>query len=122
MASRNIVSKSMNNPAISATADRIRQRVNAPEGQLAAFCQRYHIKSLAIFGSVLREDFRPDSDIDVLVEFQPGCTPGLLKLASMESELSLLFANRKVDLRTSQDLSHHFRDRVVSEAVVLCRQ
>ena len=122
MASRNIVSKSISNPAISATAGRIRQRVNAPESQLAAFCQRHHIKSLSLFGSVLREDFRPDSDIDVLVEFQPSRTPGLLKLASMESELSLLFGNRKVDLRTPQDLSHYFRDRVVSEAVVVCRQ
>ena len=122
MASRNILPNSISNPVISATADRIRQRDNALEGHLAAFCQMYHIKSLALFGSVLREDFRPDSDIDVLVEFQPGRTPGLLKLASMESELSLLFANRKVDLRTSQDLSHHFRDRVVSEAVGLCRQ
>ena len=121
MASWNIISNSISNTHIEASASRIRQRVNVPEGQLAAFCHRHHIKSLSLFGSVLREDFRSDSDIDVLVEFQPGCTPGLLKLASMESELSLLFANRKVDLRTQQDLSHHFRDRVVSEAVVLCR-
>lgn len=121
MASRSILPNRTSNPPIAATASRIRQRVDVPAGQLAAFCQRHHIKTLALFGSVLLEDFRPDSDIDVLVEFQPGRTPGLLKLASMESELSLLFANRKVDLRTSQDLSRHFRDRLLHEAVVLCR-
>lgn len=100
---------------------RIHQRLDVPEGELATFCQRHHIKSLALFGSILREDFLPDSDIDVLVEFQPGHTPDLLKIASMENELSLLFANRKVDLRTPQDLSRHFRDRVLREAVVICR-
>ena len=119
MASRNILPNSISNTHIEAGTSRIRQRVSVPEGRLAAFCQKYHIKSLALFGSVLRGDFRPDSDIDVLIEFQTGCTPGLLKLASMESELSLLFANRRVDLRTPQDLSHYFRDRVVSEAVVI---
>ena len=120
MAIRNTASNSISKSHVTVSG-RIRERVGAPESQLAVFCQRHHIKSLALFGSVLREDFRPGSDIDVLVEFQPDRTPGLLKLASMESELSLLFANRKVDLRTPQDLSHHFRDRVLREAVVLCR-
>ena len=97
------------------------QGINIPRGDLAAFCQRYHVKSLALFGSVLREDFRPDSNIDVLIEFQPGCTPGFFTIIEMEGELSVLFNNRKVDLRTPQDLSHHFRDRVLHEAVVLCQ-
>jgi uncharacterized protein len=92
-----------------------------PQSELTAFCRRNHIMSLALFGSVLRDDFRPDSDIDVLVEFQPGKTPGFFTIAEMEDELSVLFDNRKVDLRTPQDLSHHFRDRVIREAVVLCR-
>ena len=120
MARQNIESNSIGVSTLTAPS-RIRERIDVHESLLAAFCQRHHIKSLALFGSVLREDFRPDSDIDVLVEFQPGRTPGFLKLASMESELTLLFANRKVDLRTAQDLSHHFRDRVLREAVVLCR-
>jgi len=69
----------------------------------------------------LREDFCPDSDIDVLVEFQPGKTPGFFTVAEMEAELSVLFGNRKVDLRTPQDLSRYFRDRVLNEDVLLCR-
>jgi uncharacterized protein len=99
----------------------LRKGFNIPRGELEAFCQLHHVKSLALFGSVLREDFRPNSDIDVLVEFQEGKTPGFFTIAEMEDELSLLFGNRKIDLRTPQDLSHHFRKRVMSEAVVLCR-
>ncbi len=102
-------------------ASRVRERVRVPEAQLAAFCQQYHVKSLALFGSVLRDDFRLDSDIDVLVEFQPAKTPGLFTIAKMERELSILFNNRKVDLRTPNDLSRYFRDRVVRESVVLCQ-
>ncbi len=113
--------KSIGKSAETATLARIRQRVEVPENHLSAYCQRNHIKSLALFGSVLRDDFRPDSDIDVLVEFQTGYTPGFLKLASMESELSSVFGNRKVDLRTPQDLSRYFRERVLREAVVICR-
>lgn len=68
--------------------------------------------------SVLRNDFKPDSDIDVLVQFEPGHTPDFFKLADMEDELFILFG-RKVDLRTAQNLSRYFRDRVVNEAEVL---
>ena len=121
MVGRNIETELIENRSVSVDTNRIKQRVNVPENQLADFCRKYSIKSLSLFGSVLREDFRPESDVDVLVEFQQGRTPGLLKLASMERELSLLFANHKVDLRTSQDLSRYFRDRVIREAVVLCR-
>lgn len=101
-----------------APASKTGRRVIAPRRRLAAFCRRHHIRRLALFGSVLRGDFRPESDIDVLVEFAPGKTPGFLKLADMEAELSTLFGSRKVDLRTPQDLSRYFRDQVVKEAEV----
>lgn len=84
---------------------------------LSEFCQRHHIQRLAVFGSVLRYDFGPTSDIDFLVEFDPGHLPGLIRLAGMELELSELIG-RKADLRTPQDLSRYFRDDVVTSAVV----
>lgn len=86
--------------------------------KLAEFCKKYHIQRLAIFGSVLRNDFGPESDIDVLVDFEPGRTPGFFKLFDMEDELSSIFGGRKVDLRTPQDLSQYFRDKVVENAEV----
>jgi predicted nucleotidyltransferase len=85
---------------------------------IADFCRRHHISKLSLFGSVLRDDFRPTSDVDVLVEFEPEHVPGLFSLARMESELSALLGNRKVDLRTPQDLSRYFRDEVVAMAEV----
>jgi len=87
-------------------------------GKIADFCRRHHISRLAIFGSALRDDFRPDSDIDVLVDFEPGQVPGFFRLSDMEDELSALFGGRKVDLRTPEDLSRYFRDKVVAEAEV----
>ncbi|MEO0092183.1 MAG: nucleotidyltransferase family protein [candidate division WOR-3 bacterium] len=86
--------------------------------KLADFCQRYHIRKLSLFGSVLRKDFTPQSDIDVLVEFEAGHTPGLLRLAKMEQELSALLGGHKVDIRTPRDLSRYFRDEVISSAQV----
>jgi len=86
--------------------------------QLAAFCRRHHIRTLSLFGSVLRADFGPDSDVDILVEFEPGRVPGFLALASMESELSQLLGGRKVDLRAPRDLSKYFRDDVIATAEV----
>jgi hypothetical protein len=83
---------------------------------LAAFCRRYRIRRLSLFGSVLTGKARPDSDVDLLVEFEPGCKPGLLALAEMEAELSIHLAGRRADLRTPEDLSRHFRDQVVREA------
>lgn len=82
--------------------------------ELAAFCRRHHIRRLALFGSVLRDDFGPESDVDVLVEFEPGHVPGLAFL-SMEAELSEILG-RKVDLNTPGFLSPYFRDRVLAEA------
>jgi hypothetical protein len=80
------------------------------------FCRRHHIRKLAVFGSVLHDDARPDSDLDVLVEFEPGHVPGLAFFA-MEQELSELLG-RKLDLNTPQFLSKYFRDRVIEEAEV----
>ncbi len=85
---------------------------------IADFCRRHHIVRLAIFGSALRDDFRPDSDVDVLVDFEPGHVPGFFRFFDMEEELSALFEGRKVDLRTPEDLSRYFRDRVVAQAEV----
>lgn len=84
--------------------------------KLADFCRRHHIRKLAFFGSVLREDFRADSDVDVLVEFEPGKTPGL-RFFSLEEELSLIL-QRKVDLNTPQFLSPRFRGEVQAGAEV----
>ena len=86
--------------------------------RLAAFCRERHIRRLAIFGSALRSDFRSDSDIDLLVEFEPDHIPGLFGIARLERELSGLFAGHKVDLRTPEDLSRYFRQRVIEEAEV----
>jgi predicted nucleotidyltransferase len=82
------------------------------------FCESYYIQRLAIYGSVLRDDFDRDSDIDVLVDFMPGHVPGFFRLFDMEEELSVIFGGRKVDLRTREDLSRYFRDKVVAEAQV----
>jgi len=85
--------------------------------RIAEFCRKHHIVRLAFFGSVLRDDFRPDSDVDVLVWFEPGKTPGMFGLVGMEIELSEII-DRKVDLRTPHELSHRFRDEVISLAEV----
>jgi predicted nucleotidyltransferase len=84
---------------------------------LAEFCRRHHIRRLAFFGSVLRDDFRPESDVDVLVEFDPGRAVGLIRLAGMERELSQLLG-RPADLNTEGFLSPYFRSEVVREAEV----
>jgi predicted nucleotidyltransferase len=85
---------------------------------LAKVCARHHVRRLALFGSVLKAADRPDSDIDLLVEFEPGQEPGFLRLAGIENELSMLVGGRRVDLRTASDLSRYFRDDVVREAQV----
>lgn len=87
-----------------------------PHEAIEQFCRRHHIRRLAVFGSVLHGDARPDSDLDVLVEFDPGHVPGLAFFA-MEQELSKLLG-RKVDLNTPQFLSPYFRDHVMEEAEV----
>jgi len=85
--------------------------------QIADFCRRNHIVRLSYFGSVLTERFGPESDVDVLVEFDPSHIPGLFAVAGMEIELSEMLG-RKADMRTPKDLSHRFRDEVVRAAVI----
>lgn len=92
-------------------------KINIPKDKIADFCRRNHIRRLAFFGSVLRDDFTPESDVDVLVEFEPGHTPGLAFFA-MQRELSEVLG-RKTDLNTAMDLSPYFRQEVLDEAEVL---
>ena len=92
-------------------------QIDVSREAIATFCRRNHIRRLALFGSVLRADFGPDSDVDVLVEFEPGHTPGLAFFA-MQDELSDLLG-RKVDLNTPACLSPYFRDEVLAEAEVI---
>ncbi len=91
-------------------------RILFPKGRIAEFCRKHHIKKLAVFGSVLRPDFREDSDIDVLVEFDPDHIPGLAFFA-MQDELCEILG-RKVDLNTPNFLSKYFRDKVIQEAEI----
>ena len=91
-----------------------RVRIDVPRERIADFCRRHHIGRLALFGSVLRDDFTPQSDVDVLVEFEPGTRLGFA-FFDIEQELSQILG-RRVDLRTPQELSQYFRDEVLAEA------
>ena len=93
------------------------KNITMPRSKVSAFCRRNHITKLSLFGSVLRPDFRAESDVDVLVEFVPGHVPGLIRLAGMEIELSSILG-RNVDLRTPEDLSRYFRQDVLDKAKV----
>ena len=99
---------------------RNRSHIPIPREQIEAFCRRHHIRKLSLFGSVLREDFRPDSDVDVLVEFEPGHVPGLA-FFGMQEELSTLLG-RTVDLHTQGFLSRYFRNDVLQNATVQYEQ
>jgi uncharacterized protein len=88
----------------------------ADRAALAALCRQHHIRRLSLFGSVLKGTARQDSDVDLLVEFEPGSKPGLLALAGITAEVSPLLGGRRVDLRTAQDLSPHFRSEIVRRA------
>ena len=92
-------------------------RIAIDRRQITDFCRRHHVRKLALFGSVLRDDFEKDSDVDVLVELDPEGHVGLFEMARMERELSEL-VGRSVDLRTPQELSRYFRQRVLDEAEV----
>jgi uncharacterized protein len=92
----------------------VRSRLQIDRDAVAAFCRHHNVRRLALFGSVLRDDFTPTSDVDVLVEFEPGHVPGLA-FFSMETELSAILG-RKVDLNTPGFLSRYFRDQVLAEA------
>ena len=86
--------------------------------EIASFCRRNHIRRLALFGSVLRSDFRPDSDVDVLVEFEPSYHVGFIQLVQIEDELSKIAGGRKIDLVTPKFLNHRIRDHILKEAQV----
>ena len=104
------------------TTSASRARVSIPHADIADFCRQHHIRKLSLFGSVLRDDFTDESDIDVLVEFESGRTPGLIKLAGMERELSDVLSGRKVDMNTPLFLSPYFRDEVLEEAQIVYDQ
>ncbi|MHC4855017.1 MAG: nucleotidyltransferase family protein [Planctomycetota bacterium] len=91
--------------------------IHLAKEQIAAYCKRHHIAKLAVFGSALRDDFTPASDIDFLAVFEKGREPGLITLAGMEDELSKM-VGRKADLRTPEDLSPRFRNKVIASAEV----
>ncbi len=92
--------------------------IQLPRDKLAEFCKRNRVRKLSLFGSALKGELRKDSDIDLLVEFQPGEAPSLFDLARMERELSKLLRGRKVDLGTPGELSRYFRDEVLATASV----
>lgn len=87
------------------------------QASITEFCQRHHLRRLAFFGSVLRDDFTENSDVDVLVEYSPEHVPGFIALAGMEEELTAILG-RKADIRSAGDLSHFFREEVIREALV----
>ena len=97
----------------------MKRLLNLDEETLARFCEAHHIRRLSLFGSQLKGTARPDSDVDLLVEFFAEARPTLLDMAQMEIELSQVLDGRKVDLRTAEDLSRYFRDEVVRSADVL---
>ena len=93
--------------------------IEIPENEIAQLCQRNGICKLAFFGSVLTNRFSESSDIDVLIEFRRNEHVGFFRLADIENDLSRMFGGRKVDVRTPMDLSRHFRDQVVRDAVAV---
>jgi predicted nucleotidyltransferase len=94
-----------------------RAQIEMPKKKIEEFCRKHYIRKLSLFGSALRDDFNPESDLDILVEFDPAHIPGLIKLAGMEIELTEMLG-RKVDMRTAQDLSRYFREEVLNSAKV----
>ena len=93
-------------------------RLSIDRTALERLCRAHSVRRLSLFGSVLKGTDRPDSDVDLLVEFEAGRTPGFLGLAELEAELSRLLGGREVDLRTPQELSRYFRDEVLRTAEV----
>ena len=93
-------------------------KIDAPLQKIRMFCKSNHIRKLSFFGSVIRDDFRKESDVDILAEFGKGFKPGYFGLARMERELTAILGCKKVDLRTPDELSRYFRNEVVSSAKV----
>jgi len=96
----------------------MKSRICFPKNKIELFCREQGIRKLSIYDSALRNDFGPDSDVDILVEFEQDRIPSLLGMARMEMELSEMIDGRKVDLRTPEDLSRYFRHQVLEEAEV----
>jgi len=94
-------------------------QIAVSQEEIREFCRKHHIRWMGLFGSALREDFGPESDVDVLVEFDPKHVPGLLGIARLARELAPLFGGHPVDLRTPRDLSRYFRDEVLRQAEVI---
>lgn len=94
------------------------ERIRVDEEALAALCERHGVETLSFFGSVLTEDFGPESDIDVLVEFEAGRTPGFFRLMELRRQLAEVLGVEEVDLRTPQDLSPYFREEVIASAEI----
>ncbi|MBE3099072.1 MAG: nucleotidyltransferase domain-containing protein [Planctomycetes bacterium] len=92
-------------------------RIALDRKQIAEFCRRHHVRKLSLFGSVLRDDFQPDSDVDVLVEFEPGHRVGL-RIIDMEEELSKMLGGRRVDIVSEKYLNRRLRNRVLASAEV----
>ena len=91
--------------------------ISIPYDEIAAFCERHHIRKLSLFGSVLRDDFGPESDVDVLIEYEPDFTEGFIAFAGTQAELSQILG-RQVDLNTAEDLSRYFREKVLATAAI----
>ena len=97
----------------------VETRFPISKNRLAYFCRHHQVRKLSLFGSLLRDDFNAESDVDVLVEFEPGARVSFFKLYDLEQELSQLLGGRRVDINTPKSLSKHFRDQVLAEAEVL---
>ena len=95
------------------------KKIPISRSEIADFCRRHRIRKLSLFGSLLRDDFGPKSDVDVLVEFEPDARVGFFKLYDLEQQLSQLLGGRRVDINTPNSLSKHFRDEVLAEAEIL---
>ncbi len=92
------------------------KNIEISANQISRICQQWHISKLSLFGSVLRDDFTPASDVDVLVEFEPGFTPGFLKLHQLQEEISACLGNRPIDLVTFKSLNPRIRDHILETA------
>lgn len=95
----------------------VQPRIDIPPDRLAELCRRHRIRRLSLFGSVMRDDFSPNSDVDMLVEFEAGHSPGW-EIVDIEQEFSALFGGRKVDMANPKYLNRHLKDRVLGEAVL----
>lgn len=105
--------------SIAEMPDLLQKRFPISEKVIMHFCQKYHVKKLSLFGSILRKDFGTESDIDILVEFEEGSVPGFFTLIEMENEMSKLLRGRKIDIRTPSELSRYFRSDVMRDKETL---